>query len=112
AAINAVHSDASTAADTDWRQILALYDQLVAIAPSPVVALHRAVAVGEVEGPHAALTLVDALDLDRYYLFHAVRADLLRRLGRTSEASRAYEEAIARCENAAEREFLRRGINV
>jgi RNA polymerase sigma-70 factor (ECF subfamily) len=107
AAINAVHSDAATAAETDWVQIVALYDQLMAIASTPVVALHRAVAVGEVEGPHAALTLVDALDLDRYYLFHAIRADLLRRLGRTSEAAHAYDAAIARCDNAAEREFLR-----
>ena len=87
AAINAVHSDAPTAAATDWRQILQLYDQLLAIAPSPIVALNRAVAVAEVEGPHAALTLVDRLDLDRYHLFHAIRADLLRRLGRNAEAA-------------------------
>lgn len=107
AAINAVHSDAATAAETDWRQIVALYDQLMAITATPVVALHRAVAVGEVDGPHAALTLVDALDLDRYYLFHAIRADLLRRLGRMADAAAAYEAAIARCENTAEREFLR-----
>ena len=106
AAINAVHSDAATAAATDWRQILTLYDQLMMVAPTPVAALHRAVAVGEVEGPHAALTLVDALDLDRYYLFHAIRADLLRRLGRTSEAALAYAAAIERCDNAAERDFL------
>lgn len=106
AAINAVHSDAATAADTDWRQILTLYDQLMTVAPAPVAALHRAVAVAEVEGPHAALTLVDALDLDRYYLFHAIRADLLRRLGRTSEAALAYAAAIERCDNAAERDFL------
>ena len=108
AAINAVHSDARTAADTDWRQILMLYDQLMAVAPTPVVALNRAVAVAEVEGPHAALTLVDGLDLDRYYLFHAIRADLLRRLGRSSEAARAYDAAIERCENTAERDFLQR----
>jgi RNA polymerase sigma-70 factor (ECF subfamily) len=108
AAINAVHSDAGTAAETDWPQILTLYDQLMAVAPSPVVALNRAVAVAEVEGPHAALTLVDALDLDHYYLFHAIRADLLSRLGRTGDAADAYDEAIARAENAAEREFLRR----
>ena len=86
AAINAVHSDAPTAAATDWRQILQLYDQLLSIAPSPIVALNRAVALAEVEGPHAALTLVDRLDLDRYHLFHAIRADLLRRLGRNTEA--------------------------
>ncbi|MEU4410895.1 RNA polymerase sigma factor [Streptosporangium sp. NPDC023963] len=108
AAINAVHSDAPTAALTDWWQILALYDLLLALAPNPVVALNRAVAVAEVEGPGAALTLVDDLDLDGYHLFHAVRADLLRRLGRTTEAALAYEEAIARTGNAAERDFLRR----
>jgi RNA polymerase sigma-70 factor, ECF subfamily len=106
AAINAVHSDAPIAAATDWRQILDLYDQLLAIAPSPVVALHRAVAVAEVEGPDEALTLVDGLDLDRYYLLHAVRADLLRRQGRHPEAAQAYEAAIARTENAAEQRFL------
>ncbi|WP_440101767.1 RNA polymerase sigma factor [Streptosporangium sp. H16] len=108
AAINAVHSDAPTAALTDWWQILALYDLLLALTPNPVVALNRAVAVAEVEGPGAALTLVDGLDLDGYHLFHAVRADLLRRLGRTTEAARAYEAAIARTGNAAERDFLRR----
>jgi RNA polymerase sigma-70 factor, ECF subfamily len=108
AAINAVHSDAPTAAATDWRQILQLYDQLQAIAPSPIVALNRAVALAEVEGPHAALTQVDKLDLDRYYLFHAVRADLLRRLGRRTEAANAYDAASARAGNAAEREFLER----
>lgn len=108
AAINAVHSDASAAADTDWRQILQLYDQLLALAPSPVVALHRAVAVAEIDGPDEALTLVNDLDLDRYYLTHAVRADLLRRLGRSAEAAAAYDAAIARTDNAVERDFLRR----
>jgi RNA polymerase sigma-70 factor (ECF subfamily) len=108
AAINAVHSDAATAAETDWLQILTLYNQLMAAAPSPVVALNRAVAVAEVEGPHAALRLIDDLDLDRYYLFHAIRADLLRRLGRIADAARAYDAAIARSENAAERTFLQR----
>jgi RNA polymerase sigma-70 factor, ECF subfamily len=108
AAINAVHSDAPTAAATDWRQILALYDQLLALAPSPVVALNRAVAVAEVEGPEAALALVDDLDLDGYRLFHAIRADLLRRLGRDAEAVLAYEAAIARTANATERAFLER----
>jgi RNA polymerase sigma-70 factor, ECF subfamily len=108
AAINAVHSDAPTAAATDWRQILALYDQLLALAPSPVVALNRAVAVAEVEGPEAALALVDDLDLDGYRLFHAIRADLLRRLGRDAEAVLAYEAAIARTGNATERAFLER----
>ncbi|MEW2087161.1 RNA polymerase sigma factor [Streptomyces sp. NPDC005283] len=110
AAINAVHSDAPVAAATDWSQILRLYDQLLALAPSPVVALNRAVAVAEVEGPGAGLALVDSLDLGGFHLFHAVRADLLRRLGRDSEAALAYEAAIARTENAAERDFLRRGL--
>src|SRR5688572_28212581 len=108
AAINAVHSDAPAASATDWRQILQLYDQLQAFAPSPVVALNRAVAVAEVEGPEAALRLIDGLSLDRYYLFHAIRADLLRRLGRTAEAAVAYGAAIAASQNAAEREFLER----
>jgi len=108
AAINAVHGDAPTAAATDWRQILLLYDQLLALAPSPVVALNRAVAVAEVEGPDAALALVDGLDLQGYHLFHAIRADLLRRLGRDAEAAQAYEAAIARTGNATERDFLRR----
>jgi RNA polymerase sigma-70 factor (ECF subfamily) len=108
AAINAVHGDAPAAGATDWRQILALYDQLLALAPSPVAALNRAVAVAEVEGPQAGLALVDALDLGGYHLFHAIRADLLRRLDRDAEASTAYEAAIARTQNAAERDFLER----
>jgi RNA polymerase sigma-70 factor (ECF subfamily) len=108
AAVNAVHSDAPSAAGTDWGQILALYDQLLALAPSPVVALNRAVAVAEVSGPEAALALVDGLDLDGYRLFHAIRADLLRRLGRDAEAVAAYEAAIARGGNATERAFLER----
>jgi RNA polymerase sigma-70 factor, ECF subfamily len=110
AAIAAVHSDAPSAAATDWRQIVALYDQLLALAPSPVVALNRAVAVAEVEGPAAALALVDGLDLDGWYLFHAVRADLLRRLGRPAEAAPAYEAAMARAANTAERAFLERRL--
>ncbi|MFF2510143.1 RNA polymerase sigma factor [Streptomyces sp. NPDC058086] len=108
AAINAVHSDAPTAAATDWGQILQLYDQLAALAPSPVVALNRAVAVAEVEGPEQALTLVEALDLDGYHAFHAVRADLLRRLGRHAEAAGAYEAAIALTDSAPERAYLER----
>jgi RNA polymerase sigma-70 factor, ECF subfamily len=108
AAIQAVHSDAPTAAATDWWQIVQLYNQLLTLAPSPVVALNRAVAVAEVEGPDAALTLVDDLDLGGYHLFHAIRADLLRRLGRNAEAALAYEAAIARTDNATEREFLER----
>jgi RNA polymerase sigma-70 factor, ECF subfamily len=108
AAINAVHSDAPTAAATDWGQIVQLYDQLLSLDPSPIAALNRAVAVAEVDGPSAALNLVGGLDLDAYYLFHAIRADLLRRLGRNDEAALAYEAAIARTENATEREFLQR----
>jgi RNA polymerase sigma-70 factor (ECF subfamily) len=108
AAINAAHSDAPSAPATDWWQILQLYNQLLALAPSPVVALNRAVAVAEVEGPDAALSLVDGLDLGGYYLFHAIRADLLRRLGRSAEAALAYDTAIARTENATERDFLQR----
>jgi RNA polymerase sigma-70 factor (ECF subfamily) len=108
AAINAVHSDAATAGDTAWDQIVALYDQLMACAPSPVVALHRAVAVAEVDGPAPALALVDELDLDRYHVLHAIRADLLRRLGRTAEADQAYRAAIGATQNAAERTFLER----
>jgi RNA polymerase sigma-70 factor, ECF subfamily len=108
AAIQAVHSDARTTGTTDWRQILRLYDQLLALAPSPVVALNRAVALAEVDGPEAALRVVDSLALDEYYLFHAIRADLLRRQGRAAEAIVAYTAAIERTENAPEREFLRR----
>ena len=110
AAINAVHSDAATAEDTDWRQVLALYDQLMAVAPSPVVALNRAVAVAEVLGPAVALPVVEGLDLDRLDVFHAVRADLLRRLGRRTEATEAYTAAVARAGNEAERRFLRRRL--
>jgi RNA polymerase sigma-70 factor (ECF subfamily) len=106
AAINAVHDDAPTVADTDWRQIVTLYDQLLAVAPTPVAALHRAVAVAEVDGPAAGLALVDRLDLARYHPFHAVRADLLRRLGRTAEAVDAYDAAVATTANDAERAFL------
>jgi RNA polymerase sigma-70 factor (ECF subfamily) len=112
AAINAVHSDTSQARATDWRQILALYDLLLSLAPSPIAALHRAVAVAEVKGPAAALDLVDrlGLDLDGYHLLHAIRADLLARLSRDTEARTAYEAAIARTENEAERAFLRRKL--
>jgi RNA polymerase sigma-70 factor, ECF subfamily len=108
AAIQAVHADAASGTATDWWQILQLYNQLLAIAPSPIVALNRAVAVAEVEGPGAALAIVDELGLDNYYLFHAIRADLLRRLGRGDEARQAYAAAIARTENAKERQFLER----
>ncbi|MGH2788384.1 MAG: RNA polymerase sigma factor [Actinomycetota bacterium] len=109
AAINAVHADAPTFAATDWSQIVALYDQLLAIAPTPVVALNRAVAIGEINGAATALALVEELDLDDYYPFHAVRADLLRRVGRDSEAADAYERAAASASTEAERKFLRSG---
>ena len=109
AAINAVHSDAGSAAATDWGQILQLYDQLMTVAPSPVVALNRAVALAETTGPGAALAIVDGLALDRYYLWHAIRADLLKRIGRYQDAAAAYDAAIARTDNAAERAFLQRG---
>ena len=106
AAINAVHSDALAAQATDWDQILRLYDQLTIVAPSPVVILNRAVAVAEVLGPGTALAQVDELKLDKYYLFHAIRADLLRRVGRAADAAQAYDAAIALTTNAAERAFL------
>jgi RNA polymerase sigma-70 factor (ECF subfamily) len=110
AAIAAVHSDAPTAEATDWGQIVALYDQLLAMTRSPVVALNRAVAVAERDGPAAALVLLDGLDaeLDGYHLFHAARADALRRLGRGDEAAAAYDAALARTTNRAEQELLRR----
>jgi len=109
AAINAVHSDAPTAAATDWTQIVRLYDQLLAVAPNPVVALNRAVAVAEVHGPRAALALLEDLGLENYYLFHAIRADLLVRLDRKSEAEDAYARAIELTTNVAERAFLEHG---
>ncbi|MEU8754591.1 RNA polymerase sigma factor [Streptomyces chartreusis] len=108
AAIQAVHSDAPRGRDADWGQIRRLYDQLMAVAPSPVVALNRAVAVAETEGSDRALDLVDALDLDGYHVLHAVRADLLRRLGRDTEAVREYERAVELSENPAERAYLER----
>ncbi len=110
AAINAVHSDAETATETDWTQVLALYDQLVAIAPSPIVSLNRAVAVAEVAGPGAGLAAVDTLgdQLGRYLHFHATRADLLRRLGRHAEAADAYTSAL-RPDHQRSRASLPRG---
>jgi RNA polymerase sigma-70 factor (ECF subfamily) len=109
AAINAVHADAATIEETDWSQIVALYDQLLEVAPTPVVALNRAIAIGEVQGAAAALALVEELDLDNYHPFHATRADLLRRLGRNSEAASAYERAAAMAPTDAERDFFRLG---
>ncbi|WP_433033064.1 RNA polymerase sigma factor [Actinomycetospora sp. CA-053990] len=113
AAINAVHASAPDTASTDWRQVVALHDQLLALTPSPTVALNRAVALAETEGPTAALEIVDALAerLERYHLLHAVRADLLRRLGRDDEADRALEAALARTDDPDDRALLaaRRG---
>ena len=108
AAINAVHSDAASTANTDWRQIVQLYDQLLTLAPSPVVALNRAVAVAEVDGPAAGLAIVDSLELDSYYLLHSIKAELLARLGRAAEATAEFDAAIARTDSIAQRAFLRR----
>ncbi|MDQ3981378.1 MAG: RNA polymerase sigma factor [Actinomycetota bacterium] len=108
AAIAEVHSSAASAGETDWPQILSLYDRLLRHLPTPVVALNRAVAVAEVHGPGAALALVDSLDLDEYYAFHATRADLLARLGRYGEAAHAYDRALSLAANARERSFLQR----
>jgi RNA polymerase sigma-70 factor (ECF subfamily) len=108
AAINAVHTDAPDASATDWSQVVALYDQLTRLDPSPIVALNRAVAVAELDGPEVALSLVDRLPLDGYHAWHVARADLLRRLGRTPEAKEAYDAAIAVTQNSAERAYLGR----
>ncbi len=110
AAINAVHTDAADARDTDWGQVAALYDQLVRLDPSPVVALNRAIAVAELDGPQVALAQVDALaaPLAGYHAFHATRADLLRRLGRSAEAREAYDRAIELSGNSAEMAYLTR----
>ena len=108
AAINAVHSDAPTAAETDWRQILRLYDQLMAMEPSPVVAVNRAVAVAEVEGPDGALVLVNELPLEGFHVFHAIRAELLSRLGRDDEADGEFERAVRLAANEPERTLLER----
>ena len=106
AAIAAVHSDAATAADTDWRQIVALYDRLLVVSPSEVVRLNRAIAVAELDGPAVGLAEVDDLDLDDYHLLHATRAELLVRLGRGADAASAYDRAIALTDNVAEQRFL------
>jgi RNA polymerase sigma-70 factor (ECF subfamily) len=109
AAINAVHADAPTVEQPDWSQIVALHDQLLVVARTPVVALNRAIAIGEVQGPAAALALVEELHLDHYYPFHATRADLLGRLGRHREAAAAYQRAAALAPTDAERDFLSLG---
>lgn len=108
AAINAVHTDAPDASATDWGQIATLYDQLYAVTPTPIVALNRAVALAELDGPERALAEVDRLDLTAYHAWHATRADLLRRLGRSDEARAAYDAAIEVSGNPAERAYLTR----
>jgi RNA polymerase sigma-70 factor (ECF subfamily) len=108
AAVNAVHTDAPTASDTDWAQIATLYSQLYTVVPSPVVALNRAVAVAELDGAEVALAEVDRLPLTTYHAWHATRADLLRRLGRSGDARAAYDAAIEATDNEAERAYLRR----
>ncbi|WP_270888287.1 RNA polymerase sigma factor [Pedococcus sp. 5OH_020] len=108
AAINAVHTDARSAADTDWSQVVTLYDQLTRLDPSPIVALNRAIAVAELDGPCVALALVEELPLTGYHAWHAARAELLRRLGRSAESKAAYDAAIATTQNSAERAYLSR----
>jgi RNA polymerase sigma-70 factor (ECF subfamily) len=107
AAINAVHTDAASVQETDWRQVVALYDQLLAVDPSPVVALNRAIAIAEVDGPNAALEILDTLPLEGYHAYQATRADLLRRAGRSEAAVTAYQRALVLASNPAERAFLR-----
>jgi len=106
AVVNAVHTDAASAAETDWAQIVTLYNQLFAVLPTPVIVLNRAIAVAELDGPAVGLALLEPLDLTAYHPWHAARADLLRRLGRTDEARAAYAAAIATSGNAAERAWL------
>jgi RNA polymerase sigma-70 factor (ECF subfamily) len=110
AAINAVHTSAHDMRDTDWSQVVALYDQLVRLDPSPVVALNRAIAIAELDGPQVALAAVDRLEgtLVGYHAYHATRADLLRRLGRSQESRAAYNKAIELAGNAAETASLTR----
>jgi RNA polymerase sigma-70 factor (ECF subfamily) len=108
AAINAVHTDARASADTDWSQIATLYEQLYAVDPSPIVQLNRAIAIAELDGPEVGLAMVDKLPLDTYHAWHATRADLLRRLGRSADARAAYDAAIAATDNEAERAYLSR----
>jgi RNA polymerase sigma-70 factor (ECF subfamily) len=114
AAIAAVHAEAESAAATDWRQIAALYNQLMRIQPSPVVHLNRAVAIAERDGPAAGLKHIDALlkhgELANYYLAHSARAELYRRLGRTAEARASFERALALTQQEPERQFLQERI--
>jgi RNA polymerase sigma-70 factor (ECF subfamily) len=115
AAIAALHCQAARAEDTDWPQILRLYDLLEQLQPSPIISLNRAVAIAMVDGPQTALTIIDALDaagdLDRYHLLHAARADLLRRIGSSAEAAKSYERALALVTNESERRFLERRLH-
>jgi RNA polymerase sigma-70 factor, ECF subfamily len=108
AAINAVHTSARDARDTDWSQIVALYDQLVRLDPSPIVALNRAIAVAELDGPAVALAEIDGLPLENYHAYHATRAELLRRLGRSEKSRAAYDRAIELAGNTAETAYLTR----
>jgi RNA polymerase sigma-70 factor (ECF subfamily) len=108
AAINAVHTDARDVRDTDWSQIVALYDQLLRLDPSPIVRLNRAIAIAELDGPEVALAEVDRLPLEDYHAFHATRAELLRRLGRSAESRAAYDRAIELAGNSAETAQLER----
>jgi RNA polymerase sigma-70 factor (ECF subfamily) len=114
AAIAALHCQAARAEDTDWPQIVRLYELLEGVQPSPVVSLNRAVAIAMVEGPRPALALVDALatsgDLEGYHLLHATRADLLRRLGSAADAAKSYARALALVTNDSERRFLERRL--
>ncbi len=110
AAIAAVHADATTAAATDWAQIVTLYDHLHRLRPNAVVALNRAIAVMEHRGPAAALGALDAIDLPAYHLFHATRAEALRRAGRDAEAADALRRAVALTSNAVERRHLEREL--
>ena len=119
AAIAAVHAEAESVAATDWRQIVALYDQLLRIQPSPVVQLNRAVAIAMRDGPEAGLAQIDAVlepssgkqgELANYYLAHSARADMYRRLGRRAEARSAYEKALALTQQEPERQFLQERI--
>jgi RNA polymerase sigma-70 factor (ECF subfamily) len=108
AAIAALHADAAVASETDWHQIVVLYERLYELHPTPIVALNQAVAVSMADGPAAALPLVDALSdsLDGYHLWHATRADILRRLGHVDDAVASYRRALALAGNEAERRFL------
>ncbi len=114
AAIAALHCQAAKAEDTDWPQILSLYDLLDHLQPSPIVSLNRAVAVAMVAGPQPALALIDSLTatgaLDGYHLLHAARADLLRRAGASGEAAKSYARALALVTNDSERRFLERRL--